>query len=166
MDFFHLVKYILCIPKIVQIYTEVICMQYVWLGILLLAGIVEAVTAGLVSIWFVPAALVSMILAMCGVPVYLQVTVFFGLSIIFLVLSRTIWKKYISAKPVSKTNADALIGQVGIVTEEIDNIAAFGEVKINGQRWSARSSNGTVIAKDTHVRVLAIEGVKLICETV
>ncbi len=141
-------------------------MQFVWLGILIFAGIVEALTAGLVSIWFVPSALVSMILAMCNVPVYLQVTVFFGLSIIFLVLSRTIWKKYVSVKPVSRTNADALIGQVGIVTEAIDNIAAVGEVKVNGLRWSARSSDGTLIDKGSHVKILAIEGVKLICETV
>lgn len=139
-------------------------MQYVWLGILILAMIAEAVTAGLVSIWFVPSALAAMILALCNVPVYLQVIVFFGLSIILLIFSRTIWKKYTAIKPVEPTNADALIGQIGIVTEAIDNIDATGEVKVSGQHWSARSKNGALIEKDAHVRILAIEGVKLICE--
>ena len=139
-------------------------MQYVWLGILILAIIAEAVTAGLVSIWFVPSALAAMILASCNVPVYLQVTVFLGLSIILLIFSRTIWKKYTSFKPVEPTNADALIGQIGIVTEAINNIDASGEVKVNGQHWSARSQNGVPIEKDKHVRILSIEGVKLICE--
>lgn len=139
-------------------------MQYVWLGILILAIIAEAVTAGLVSIWFVPSALAAMILALCNVPVYLQVTVFLGLSIILLIFSRTIWKKYTSFKPVEPTNADALIGQIGIVTEAINNIDASGEVKVNGQHWSARSQNGVPIEKDKHVRILSIEGVKLICE--
>ena len=139
-------------------------MQYVWLGILILAIIAEAVTAGLVSIWFVPSALAAMILALCNVPVYLQVTVFLGLSIILLIFSRTIWKKYTSFKPVEPTNAYALIGQIGIVTESINNIDASGEVKVNGQHWSARSQNGVPIEKDKHVRILSIEGVKLICE--
>ena len=139
-------------------------MQYVWLGILILAIIAEAVTAGLVSIWFVPSALAAMILALCNVPVYLQVTVFLGLSIILLIFSRTIWKKYTSFKPVEPTNADALIGQIGIVTEAINNIDASGEVKVNGQHWSARSQNDVPIEKDKHVRILSIEGVKLICE--
>lgn len=139
-------------------------MQYVWLGILILAIIAEVATAGLISIWFVPSALVAMILALCNVPVYLQMTVFFGLSLILLILSRTIWKKYTSVKPIEPTNADALIGQIGVVIELVDNIQATGEVKVNGQHWSARSRSGAPIEKDAHVKILAIEGVKLICE--
>lgn len=139
-------------------------MQYVWLGVLIAALVLEAVTAGLFSIWFVPSALIAMILAICNVPLYLQLIVFFGLSIILIVLSRTIWKKYTAVKPLEPTNADALIGQIGIVTVAIDNVSAVGEVKINGQHWSARSKGGAPIEKDAHVKVLSIEGVKLICE--
>lgn len=139
-------------------------MQYVWLGILILAVIAEAATAGLVSIWFVPSALAAMILALCHVPMYLQVIVFFGISLMLLVFSRTIWKKYTAVKPVEPTNADMLIGQIGVVTEAIDNVNAVGEVKVSGQRWSARSKDGAPIEKDAHVKILAIEGVKIICE--
>lgn len=139
-------------------------MQYVWLGVLIAAIIVEASTAGLFSIWFVPPALIAMVLAFCNVPLYLQITVFFGLSLLLIVFSRTIWKKYTAAKPLVPTNADALIGQIGIVTEQIDNVTAVGTVKVNGQVWSARSKNGESIEPDTHVKILAIEGVKLICE--
>lgn len=138
-------------------------MQYLWLGILVCAIIVEVITAGLVSIWFVPAALVAMILAFFNVPLYLQVIVFLGLSLIFIILSRTIWKKYTSVKPLEPTNTDVLIGQIAVVTETIDNVNAFGEVKINGQRWSARSSDGSLIKNGEKVKVLSIEGVKIIC---
>lgn len=139
-------------------------MQYVWLSVTIISLIVEALTAGLVSIWFVPSALVSMVLAFFGIPTYLQTVVFFGLSIILLVFSRTIWKKYTSFKPVESTNADALIGKIGIVTEAIDNINAKGSVKINGQYWSARSFDGSEIPADSKVEILSIEGVKLICK--
>lgn len=140
-------------------------MQYIWLGVLTLALIAEAVTAGLISIWFVPGALVAMILAFCNVPEYLQLVVFLGLSLIFLVLSRTIWKKYTSIRPVEPTNADALVGMTAIVTADINNIEAVGEVKVAGQHWSARSVlDGESISAGSHVKVVAIEGVKLICE--
>ena len=139
-------------------------MQYVWLGVLIAAIVVEASTAGLFSIWFVPPALVAMVLAFLNVPLYLQLTVFFGLSILLIVFSRTIWKKYTTARRLVPTNADALIGQIGIVTEDIDNVAAVGAVKINGQVWTARSKSGEPISAQTQVRILAIEGVKLICE--
>ncbi len=139
-------------------------MQYVWLGVLIAAIIVEASTAGLFSIWFVPPALIAMILAFFNVPLYLQLTVFFGLSILLIIFSRTIWKKYTAAKPLVPTNADALIGQLGIVTEAVDNVAAVGAVKINGQIWSARSADGSLIDANSRVKILKIEGVKLICE--
>ncbi len=114
-------------------------MQYIWLGVLIAALIAEAATAGLISIWFVPGALVSMILAFCEVPEYLQLIVFFGMSLIFLVLSRTIWKKYTAIRPVEPTNADALVGMTAVVTADIHNIDAVGEVKVSGQYWSARA---------------------------
>ena len=142
-------------------------MQYIWLGVLITALIAEAVTAGLISIWFVPGALVSMILAFCKVPEYLQLVVFFGMSLIFLVLSRTIWKKYTAIRPVEPTNADALMGMTAVVTADIHNIDAVGEVKVSGQYWSARSvRDDETISVGTYVKVVAIEGVKLICEKI
>lgn len=139
-------------------------MQYLWLLILVGAIVVEVMTAGLVSIWFVPAALVAMVLAFFNVPFYLQVVVFLGLSLILIVLSRTIWKKYTSVKPLEPTNTDVLMGQLAVVTETIDNVNALGEVKINGQRWSARSTDGSIIENGETVKVISIEGVKLICQ--
>ena len=141
-------------------------MQYLWLGILIVALVVEATTAGLLSIWFVPPALVSMLLAFFNVPTYLQVVVFFGLSLLLIVFSRTIWKKYTTFKPIEPTNADALIGKTGIVTSKINNINSVGEVKISGQYWSARSFDGSEIPEDSMVEIVSIEGVKLICKAI
>ena len=62
------------------------------------------------------------------------------------------------------TNAGRYLGKIGIVTSEINNIAAVGQVKVLGNVWSARSSDGSIIPAGASVLVLRIEGVKLIVE--
>lgn len=141
-------------------------MPYVWLGVFVILLAAEAATSAIVSIWFLPGALLAMILAFLNVPVPVQLAVFFSLSIVLLVLSKTIWKKALMRRPVEKTNADALIGQIGVVTVPIDNLRAVGEVRIMGQVWSARAASGDKIDGGRRVRVLQIEGVKLICEEI
>ena len=55
---------------------------------------------------------------------------------------------------------DSIIGSVGIVTADIDNISAAGQVKLNGMEWTARSTSGDPIKTGTKVRVDKIQGVK------
>ena len=62
------------------------------------------------------------------------------------------------------TNADRVIGQTALVTEDIDNVEGKGLVVISGQVWSARSEHGVAIPAGTQVRVLRIEGVKVYVE--
>ncbi len=139
-------------------------MMYAWLFILIFAIVLEVSVPGLISIWFVPAALVAMLLAFFEVPIYLQITVFFGIAIILIVMSRTLWKKYTAIKPIEPTNTDIIIGKTGVVTADIDNVKAVGEVLVKGQHWSARSLDGEPIEKGAMVKILSIEGVKVICE--
>ena len=145
---------------------EVIGMEYswiAWLVVLVLSIIIESATLALVSIWFIPASIVSLVLALCNVPLWVQVIAFVVISIGTLTFLRPVFKKMLKIK-TTPTNADALIGQQGIVVEEINNIEAQGAVKIDGQVWSARSSDGENIAEGEVVTVSSIEGVKLICK--
>ncbi len=137
-------------------------LPYIWMGVILAALVVEANTAALVSIWFIPGAIISMILAYFGVPVYVQVIVFLVLSAIFLLFSWKIFKKTKFVKPVA-TNVDSLIGENAIVIEPIDNLAFKGQVKVRGQVWTARSyQEEEKYDKGEILEVVAIEGVKLI----
>ena len=137
-------------------------MAYVWLAVVVLSVFVEGMTMGLVSIWFVPAGLTAMILALCGVPLWIQTTVFFAGSICLIFLSRTLFRKYLKPKQVP-TNADRIVGHEGIVTESIDNIAAAGQVKVEGQVWTARSEEPEgKIQAGSIVEIVRIECVKLI----
>ena len=126
--------------------------------------IVEAVTAGLVSIWFVFGSLVALICAALGAAVWLQIFWFVIVSVATLVLTRPLVKRYVDSRSVA-TNADRSIGRAAVVTERIDNLAATGAVQLDGVVWTARSTDDAVaIETGERVTVRAIEGVKLIVE--
>ena len=135
-------------------------MEILWLILLVAFAIVEGVTVSLVSVWFIGGAAAALIAALCGAEVWLQVVLFFGVSIVLLLCLRPLSKRLLKQKKVA-TNADSNIGKEAIVTEEIDNLQGKGAVKIAGVEWSARSEDGSVIEKDAVVRILRIEGVKV-----
>ena len=135
-----------------------------WVAALVVFLIVEAVTAGLVSIWFVFGSLVALICAALGAAVWLQIFWFVIVSVATLVLTRPLVKRYVDSRSVA-TNADRSIGRAAVVTERIDNLAATGAVKLDGVVWTARSTDDSVaIETGERVTVRAIEGVKLIVE--
>ena len=135
-----------------------------WVAALVVFLIVEAVTAGLVSIWFVFGSLVALICAALGAAVWLQIFWFVIVSVATLVLTRPLVKRYVDSRSVA-TNADRSIGRAAVVTERIDNLAASGAVKLDGVVWTARSTDDAVaIETGERVTVRAIEGVKLIVE--
>lgn len=135
-----------------------------WVAALVVFLIVEAVTAGLVSIWFVFGSLVALICAALGAAVWLQIFWFVIVSVATLVLTRPLVKRYVDSRSVA-TNADRSIGRAAVVTERIDNLAATGAVKLDGVVWTARSTDDAVaIEAGERVTVRAIEGVKLIVE--
>jgi membrane protein implicated in regulation of membrane protease activity len=137
-------------------------MQYVWIAVLVLALVVEALTSDLVAIWFFPAALISLIVSFFDVPVAVQVLIFLLVGTALVFATRPLCRRLLAGKK-EKTNADALIGQTCVVTEEINNLAESGEVRVGGLCWSARTEdNGAVIPVGATVTVLDIRGVKLI----
>lgn len=134
----------------------------IWLAILIISGIIEAITAGLVCIWFTIGSLFALISAALGANPMVQIIIFILVSALSLVFTRPLVKKHIVPKTVS-TNYDRLIGTECVVTEDIDNLNGTGAIKANGLVWSAKSS-GEPIAKGTLVKVVKIEGVHAIVE--
>ena len=135
----------------------------IWIAAIVLFGVVEALTAGLTSIWFVLGAVAGLIADVCGAQAWLQVTVFFVVSIVSLIATRPLVAKYVDKNTVA-TNADRVLGATARVTETIDNTVPTGAVYVDGKTWSARSEDGGVIPADTLVRVTRMEGVRLFVE--
>ncbi len=137
-------------------------MPVVWLVAMVVLLIVEGLVPGLVSIWFAIGALAALIAALLNAPLWLQMVWFLAVSVATLVLTRPLAQRYVNSR-TQPTNADALIGKDCIVTEDIDNLAGSGAVKIGGKVWTARSEDeNTHFAVGDVVTAVRIEGVKLI----
>ena len=136
----------------------------VWLILLVVFIAAEAATVQLVSVWFAVGALAAMVVSLLGGELWLQVVVFFILSIALLALLWPVAKKRLKPKVVA-TNADALVGRLCTVTEDIDP-AEGGRVRLGDVTWSARSENGDRISAGARVRVLNIQGAKVFVEEV
>ena len=134
-------------------------MDFVWLGVTILAAVVEAAVPALVSIWFVPGGLLALIASLLGV--YIQVGLFVAGSAAAIVITRPLAKRLQKPGPVS-TNADRVIGAAAVVTEEVNNLREAGRVSVLGNSWAARSERGDTIPAGETVMVVRIEGVKLI----
>ena len=132
----------------------------IWLLLVVVFLLAEAATVTVISLWFAAGALAAMATALLGGGVWLQAGVFLVVSAIALTALRPLVRKYLTPK-LTATNIDSVIGSVGIVTAVIDNVAAAGQVKLNGMEWTARSSSGEVIPAGTQVTVERIEGVKV-----
>ena len=130
-----------------------------WLVLMVAFLAAEAATVTLVSLWFAAGALVALVAALLGGPLWLQVTLFLAVSAVLLALLRPLVKRYISPE-ITATIVDSAIGSTGLVTTAIDNASAAGQVKIGGMDWTARSTSGEPIEVGTLVKVDKIEGVK------
>lgn len=133
----------------------------VWAIALIVFIVAEAATVGLVAIWFALGSLAALIAALCGGPLWLQITLFVVVAAVTLAFTRPLARKYLNPRRKA-TNADRLMSMSGVVRESIDNLEGRGAVYIDGKIWSARSEDGTEIEADAVVTPVRIEGVKLI----
>ena len=137
-----------------------------WMALVIIFLVVELVTVGLTTIWLAGGALVAFILAAVGAGFWLQLIAFFAVSFVLIYFTRPFAVKYLNPRR-TRTNSEELIGEVVKVTSRIDNRAAEGTALAKGLEWSARAvSDDMTIEKDTLVKVVRIEGVKLIVEPV
>ena len=140
-------------------------MAMFWMIAMWIFIIVEVVSPNLVSLWFALGSILALIAANYKLGFQWQMVIFLIVSIILFSLLRPIYIKYIKVRNI-KTNVNALIGEEGFVTADINNIESKGLVRVKGQIWSARSQDEEIISSGTKIQVLKIEGVKLIVKTI
>lgn len=134
---------------------------YIWLGIMILFLVIEAVTVGLFTIWFAAGALAAMIACALGLGVFGQFVVFFAVSLTMLYFTRPIALKYVNPHKI-RTNYEDSVDKIVKITETVDNINGTGVAVLNGQEWTARTKEeGTILEAGTLAKVVAVEGVKL-----
>ena len=136
-------------------------MWYIWL---ILAGVFvigEVLTAGFLIFWLGIASLIAMAVSFITDNIIIQTTVFLISSVILILATKPLVKKFAKVE-TTKTNAFSLIDKKGIVTKDISSINSTGQVKVEGELWSATGENDIEIPKGTEVKIKEIKGVKLI----
>lgn len=134
----------------------------IWFILFLSLLFLELITINLVSIWFAIGALAALITASITDYVVIQMIVFILISVISLLVTKPIVQK-LRRRSITPTNLDRVIGKNGVVTKEITK-NSYGEVKVEGSIWTAKASQR--IQEKSQVKVLKIEGVKLLVEEV
>lgn len=136
-------------------------MPYIWIGIAVVLAVLEVATTQLVSIWFVVGAIAAAIATIFTGSLIIQVVFFVLVSAICLIATRPLVKKLTKSKVV-RTNADSLIGKTGVITIEVNNNLAQGQINVGGQIWSAKSEGDFILKVNEKAIVKSIAGVKLI----
>lgn len=132
----------------------------IWLAAFVVFIGIEAATMALTTIWFAGGSLAALLLAFFGAGKYMQMAVFFAVSLLLLIFTRPFALRFVNQKTV-RTNVESLIGRTARVTAEINNDLAEGTAVVSGQEWTARSVDGSIIEAGAMVSVEEISGVKL-----
>ncbi len=124
--------------------------------------IVEIITIGFLIFWLAIGALITMIVSFFTDNLIIQTAVFVISSTILIFATKPFVSKFAKSENPTKTNVDALDGKTGIVTKKIDSINGTGQVKIDGETWSAIGENEINIEEGTQIIVKDIKGVKAV----
>ena len=135
----------------------------IWLVVAIVLVILEIMTAGFGVICFAIGAVFSALVAGLGGSITWQIVVFAVVSLLTFVFLRPVVIRFLDKKSKDvKTNADAVIGRKGIVSERIDSAQHTGRVAIDGDDWKAISEDGSVIEKGAEVKIVKLDSIILI----
>ncbi len=135
-----------------------------WQFWLIIAGIFfigEIITVGFLIFWLGVGALLAMITSFFISNIIVQTAVFVISSTVLIFATKPFVKKFVDVK-VTNTNAFSIIGKKALVIKDIDSIHSTGQIKINGEVWSAESVDNEVISEGSEVEITEIRGVKAI----
>ena len=136
-----------------------------WAIWLIAAGvffIAEIATTGFLIFWLGLGALLAMVTSFITDSVFIQTIVFVISSTLLILLTKPLLKKITKKDKTVVTNAFSIVGKDAIVTTTIDPKQGIGQIKVDGETWSAKCSDDSVIEKGTEVKILAIDGVKAV----
>lgn len=134
-----------------------------WMIWLILCGvflIAEIYTVSFLLFWPGIGAFLAFIANILGFNLIVQIGVFTISTALMIIFMKPILQKFFKTKDVPM-NSNAMIGKQAIVIKEIDNLNSKGQVKVNGELWSAISENDKIIPENSMVEIVEINGVKL-----
>ena len=132
----------------------------IWLIVAILLLIFEICSATFGAICFAIGAGFSALAAGLGANVTWQIIIFAVVSLLTFIFLRPVVMRFLDRRSKDvKTNADAIIGRKGVVSERIDAEQHTGRVAIDGDDWKAVSEDGSVIEKGTTVEIVKLDSI-------
>lgn len=132
-----------------------------WVVAIVVFIVLELATpSALISIWFAVGSFAAFVLAWLGMELWVQIVLFFLVSIASMLVVRPMSTRYLRGNIVP-TNADRFIGEIGVVVESIKD-DKWGSIKVNGTQWSAVEVNHETVEIGGKVKIVAIEGAKML----
>ena len=135
-----------------------------WLVLAIVMLVGEFITVGFFLITIAAGSILAMLVALVTPIIWIQVAVFLLSSVLFFFTLKPFMQGLFPVQTEAHTAVNRVIGKNALVIIDIDNIHSKGQVKVDGDIWSARSLNGEVINKNAIVVIRRVEGVKVIVE--
>ncbi len=133
----------------------------IWMGAGALLIAAEIVVPGFVVFWIGIGAIAAGVPALAGLGAALQWTTFVTVSGALLVLSHKIIRRITKRQPPG-IGASRLLGMRGPITIAVDNLKGTGHVRLGGELWRAESRSGARIRVGSVVKVVAVEGIRVV----
>ncbi|MDO5733945.1 MAG: NfeD family protein [Eubacteriales bacterium] len=139
----------------------------IWFIVAIIFFIVEAATVSLCTIWFGFGALLALLASLLGWGMGTQIIIFFLVSSVSLAFFLLFFRPKIKGarRQPDRTNADRIIDEIGVVVKEINPMLGAGQILVQKQYWTASTADQSSVPVGAKVKVLRIEGVKAIVET-
>lgn len=136
-------------------------MWKIWIIISGIFLIFEMMTVGFLVFLFAIGSLFAMVVSFFTDSLIIQTATFVISSTLLVIFVRPVMQKFLTKNSIS-TNANSIIGKKAIVTKKVDVYSEAGQIKVNGEIWTAIGENGATYEKGSEVEVVAIDGVKAI----
>lgn len=135
----------------------------VWLIAAGVLAIGEMLTAGFFLLPFAVGAGAAGVLAVVGVGIPFQITVFMIVSVLFLWLLQRVAVKDVHGD-LLPVGAARYIGSSALVVDEVNRLLGTGRVKMGTEDWRATTDGDAPIAAGTEVKVVEVRGARLVVE--
>ncbi len=141
-------------------------MWQIWLIAAGIFFVAEIITVGFLIFWLGIGALLAMIVSFFTSNIIIQTAVFVISSAILIFATKPLVNRITKNDKTISTNVYSIIGKSGLVIEDINLVEGKGQIKVDGEVWSAICNGNTTIQAGTEVKVLEIRGVKALVEPI
>ena len=136
-------------------------MWQIWLIASGVFFIIEIFTVGFLIFWLGIGALLAMLISFLTNNIIIQTAVFVISSGVLIFATKPLVNKLTKTETVP-TNVYSVVGKKGIVIEDINYSTGTGQIKSEGEVWSAKTNEQINIPKGTEIEIESIDGVKVI----